>query len=189
MYVYGALCGAALSFAAINLIPNLQQFEPSRDMLGASAGIMAIVVATATLVPNRTVLLFFLGEVAIKYIAAFFVVVDLISLSYYSNSGGHFAHLGGALLGYVFIHRYKAGHDWSKGFNRIFDLIKRPFTGGSRMTVIHNQRKKKSDEDYNQERNKLQKRVDEILDKISKSGYESLTKEEKEILFKSSDKI
>jgi membrane associated rhomboid family serine protease len=189
VFVYGALAGALLSFAAINLIPNLQRFEPSTDMIGASAGVMAVALAAATLVPNRTVRLFFLGDVPLKYIAAFFVIVDIISLSYYSNSGGHFAHLGGALFGFIFVSRYKAGRDWSKGFNKLFDVVRSPFRSRSAMTVIHNQRKRKTDEEFNMEKNKLRERVDEILDKISRSGYESLTKEEKEILFKSSDKI
>jgi membrane associated rhomboid family serine protease len=190
VYVYGALTGAVLSFLSYQFIPNLHRFEPASVMLGASGGIMAIILATATLVPNMVVRVFFLFEVQLKYVAAFFVAIDVISLPYYNNSGGHFAHLGGALFGYLFMSQYKKGRDWSRWFNRSFDLLRSPFSrsGRSRMKVVHT-RTKKSDEEYALEKNKLQQRVDEILDKISRSGYESLTKEEKEILFRSSNKL
>lgn len=190
IYFYGALAGAALSFVVYELSPRLREFEHADYMLGASAGIMAIVLGIATLVPNASLRLLFIGEVQLKYIALFFVLIDLISLPYYSNSGGHIAHLGGAAFGSLFMFQFKRGRDWSKGFNRFFDFIRTPFIKGgrARMKVVYN-RRKKTDEDFNQEKNQLQQRVDHILDKISRSGYESLSKEEKDILFRSSNKL
>jgi len=189
VYVYGALCGAALSFLCYLFIPSLQQIEPANYMLGASAGIMAIVVGAATLVPNLQVTLMFIGNVSFKYIALFYVLLDLVSLQYYSNAGGHIAHLGGASFGFLAMTSFKKGNDWTRGFNNFFEWIRGILSGKPRMKVIHNNKMKKTDEQFNLERNKLQQQMDQILDKISRSGYDSLSKEEKEILFKSSKKI
>lgn len=189
MYVYGALAGAALSFLCYLLIPRLQEIEPAAYMLGASGGIMAIVVGAATLVPNLQVNLLFIGNVPFKYIAIFYVVLDLVSLQAYTNSGGHIAHLGGAALGYLSMTSFKKGKDWTRPFNDFFEWIRALFSGKKRMKVVHNNRMRKTDEQFNLEKNKLQQQMDAILDKISRSGYESLNKEEKEILFKSSKKL
>ena len=189
VFVYGALCGAALSFLCYLFIPSLQRIEPASCMLGASGGIMAIVVGAATLVPNLQVGLMFIGNVAFKYIALFYVLADLISLQYYSNAGGHIAHLGGAAFGFLAMTQFKKGTDWTRGFNNFFEWIRSIFSGRQRMKVVHNNKMKKTDEQFNLERNKLQQQMDAILDKISRSGYESLSKEEKDILFKSSKKL
>jgi hypothetical protein len=115
------------------------------------------------------------------------IFIDILSVATYDNIGGNLAHLGGAAFGFFAMLNYKKGRDWTKGFNALFDRIRSPFTKSANMKVVH--KRKKTDEEYNYEKNVLQHRVDQILDKISKSGYESLSKEEKDILFKSSDKL
>lgn len=184
VYVLGAISGAFFSFLCYQLIPSLHIMSVNSIMYGASAGVLAIVIAVATLLPNFSILVFFVGEIKLKWIAVFVVVIDIISLPGFENVGGHLAHLGGALFGYLFMLSYKKGNDWSKGYNAalaIVSLKKKP-----KLKVVHY--KKTTDEEYNYNKNLLQQKVDAILDKISKSGYDSLSKEEKDILFKASNK-
>ena len=185
-YVYGALTGAVFSFASYYLLPNLWPGKPDY-MLGASAGVMAILLAAATLAPDYKLYLMFFGAVSIKYIAFAYVVLDLAFLSG-SNTGGHLAHIGGALFGWFYIFQLRRGFDMSLGFNRALDGIKNFFNNKPQPNVrVTYRRPNTSNADFNAlSRNERQRRVDEILDKISKSGYDSLTKEEKEILFKAS---
>lgn len=188
VYVMAALCGAFLSFSAQHLFHNLKQFDPASGMLGASAGIMGVVLATATLLPDLSIRVLFIGNVTLKYIAIFFVVIDIISLPYYHNSGGHIAHLGGAVYGFLFSWQLRKGRDWSKPFNKGFDLLKSVFSGKPRTKMKVAYKRKVSDEEFNYSKMQEQQRIDEILDKISRSGYESLSKEEKDFLFKASNK-
>lgn len=184
LYVYGGLVGAALLIIAYNIFPGLNSELPYVKALGASAGVMAIVVAAATLVPDYTVFLFFLGAVRIKFIALFLVLLDLVSIPD-PNSGGHIAHLGGMLFGYIFIRQLQVGHDWSKPFNSFLEWMENLFTKRKQPRVVYKtenrQPKKSGAGDFPKDQ---QQRVDEILDKIKRSGYDSLSKEEKEFLFK-----
>jgi membrane associated rhomboid family serine protease len=186
LYCYGALCGALLALLAYKLIPALSQSANLSILLGASGGIMAVVVAAATLLPNHLIGIIFIGEVRLKYIALFVVLIDVISIPV-GNAGGHVAHLGGALFGYIFVRSLKSGFDLSKGFNKVFygitGIFKRRSHPSSKIKVVHRDIRK-VDEDYNLNQKRTQEQVDLILDKISKSGYESLSKSEKEILFK-----
>ncbi|MDZ4844942.1 MAG: rhomboid family intramembrane serine protease [Chitinophagales bacterium] len=184
LYIYGGLAGAVLLIIAYNIFPGLNPDLPYVKALGASAGVMAIVVAAATLVPDYTVFLFFFGAVRIKFIALFLVILDLVSIPD-PNSGGHIAHLGGMLFGYIFIKQLQVGHDWSKPFNNFLDWIANLFTKRKQPRVVYKtetrQPKKSRPADFSGDQ---QQRVDEILDKIKHSGYDSLSKEEKEFLFK-----
>lgn len=185
VYVYGGLIGAALAIATYYLIPTFQQHAPADFMVGASAGVMAIVLAAATLVPDYALHLIILGPVKLKFIALFVVVMDLIGITYFANAGGHISHLGGALFGYIFVMQMKKGTDLSLGFNNLIFRLKQLFRRRSKIKVVH--KRSVSDEEYNLKRKIRQEEIDEILDKISSSGYESLTKKEKEILFKASN--
>lgn len=185
VYVYGGLIGAALAIATYYLIPTFQQHAPADFMVGASAGVMAIVLAAATLVPDYALHLIILGPVRLKFIALFVVVMDLIGITYFANAGGHISHLGGALFGYIFVMQMKKGTDLSLGFNNLIFRLKQLFRRRSKIKVVH--KRSVSDEEYNLKRKIRQEEIDEILDKISSSGYESLTKKEKEILFKASN--
>ena len=191
-YVLGGISGAVLYILAFNVFPVFGEILPYSFALGASASVLAIVVAISTFIPNYTLHLMFIGPVKIKYIAVFSVILDILSIEG-GNPGGHIAHLGGALFGYFYIKQLQKGKDWATGFYKVFNTITSIFnTSKSRMNVVHarkgRSKRYKPDEDYNIQKASNQQRMDEILDKISKSGYESLTKEEKEILFKLSNK-
>ncbi|MGF1583709.1 MAG: rhomboid family intramembrane serine protease [Bacteroidales bacterium] len=185
VYILGGLAGAALYILSFNLFPAFEQVLPVSRALGASAGVLAVVIAISVYVPSYTIYLMFLGPVKLKYIAAFMIVLDIISISG-SNAGGHIAHLGGALFGWFFIRQYKKGKDITRGINLLLTSASNLFKRRSKLKVEY--RKTKSDYEYNKQKAMKQQHIDDILDKISKSGYESLTREEKEILFKVSKK-
>ncbi len=177
LYILGGISGAALLLISYQIFPGLTP----KPAIGASAGVLAMVIGAATLVPDYAVFLIFFGSVRLKYIAFFMVVIDLVSIQGL-NSGGHIAHLGGALFGYVFIKQLQVGHDWSKPFNGFFEALAGLFKKKEPRVVYktESQEHKKRSE-YPQDK---QQQVDAILDKISRSGYNSLTKEEKEFLFR-----
>lgn len=183
-YLLGGLSGAALYIAAYNLLPGLGIGQ----VLGASAAVMAIVIAISFYVPDYTIHLFFIGEVKIKYVALFYIVLDILQIAS-ENSGGHIAHLGGALYGYLFALQMKRGKDVGRGFSAYFDAMASMFSRKPKMKVAYkSQARKMTDHEYNKDKAISQKELDKILDKIAKSGYESLSKHEKEVLFKMSNK-
>lgn len=186
VYICGGLIGAVFAIISYYLIPSFSFFAPANIMVGASAGVMAIVLASATLVPDFTIHLIFLGSVRLKYIALFVLVLDLIGISSNENAGGHLAHIGGALFGYFFVVQMKKGNDFSVGFNKFWFWVKKIFRREPKIKIVH--KRSLSDEEYNLIKKSEQEEIDAILDKISTSGYESLTKKEKEILFKASNK-
>lgn len=188
-YIFGGIAGGLFYVAAFNLFPV---FGIARDMsiaLGASASVLAIVVAISFYVPEYTIRLLFFGPVKIKYIAIFTVILDVFMISS-SNAGGHLAHLGGALWGFLWI-KMIPGFDPTRIFEPLLNIGK-PRIGvkpKKRFKVSHNPAKAPlSDEDFNLQKASKQKRMDAILDKISRSGYDSLTREEKELLFSNSNK-
>ncbi|OFY87242.1 MAG: hypothetical protein A3F72_17230 [Bacteroidetes bacterium RIFCSPLOWO2_12_FULL_35_15] len=187
LYLLGGIAGALITLLLITIVPVFHPYI-GLPMVGASAGVTAIIVAAATIVPNYRMNLMFIGPVKLIYVALFVLLLDVLNLAAYDNVGGNLAHLGGALMGYVFIQQYKKGRDMSTGINRFFDWISNLFKSSpkSKMKVAY--KRKVSDEEYNYNKKLEQEKIDTILDKISKSGYESLTKAEKEILFKASGK-
>ncbi|WP_293301376.1 rhomboid family intramembrane serine protease [Pedobacter sp. UBA4863] len=168
VYWGGAIIGA-LAFALIfNLSPQLNAGGAS--LIGASAAVMAIFSAVATLVPNYSIRLLLFGDVRLKYLLLVYVLIDIVGTSPGSgNIGGNLAHLGGALFGFVYIKLLQSGTDLSNF------LVKKP-----KMKVVRNEPQKKKTEVVNQEE------IDAILDKISKTGYEKLTAKEKQTLFDAS---
>jgi membrane associated rhomboid family serine protease len=185
-YILGGLTGAILYIAAFNSFPVFENVRNVSFALGASASVLAILVATATYLPNFTVNLILIGPVKLKWIAVFFVAIDLLSIES-GNPGGHIAHLGGAMYGYLFISNLKKGRNIAAWFDKTANYIATMFKPKSNLKVAY--KRKTSDEEYNLKKTEKQKKIDEILDKISKSGYESLTKEEKETLFKMSKNL
>lgn len=188
-YIFGGIAGALFYVAAFNLFPVFGIARDSSIALGASASVLAIVVAISFYVPEYTIRLLFIGPVRIKYIAIFTVILDVFMISS-SNAGGHLAHLGGALWGFLWI-KIIPGFDPTRIFEPLLNIGK-PKIGvkpKKRFKVRHNPNQTPvSDEDYNRQKAVKQKRMDAILDKISRSGYDSLTKEEKELLFSNSNK-
>jgi len=186
VYLTGGLAGGLLYVLFYNIFPVFEAVRDGSIAMGASASVMAIVVAVATYRPERRMHLVFIGPVKIVYIAiVMFVFTSLVDFSV--NTGGKIAHIGGGLMGFVFAHYYRKGKDILKGFDAIMDRISSWFKPEKRkMKVTH---KRSSDDiEYKQEKAHEQKEIDEILDKISKAGYDSLSAKEKELLFKMSDK-
>jgi membrane associated rhomboid family serine protease len=206
VYLAGGLAGGLFYILVFNLVPEL----PVKNSLalGASASVMAVVLAVATYKPKVSMYLLFFGEVKIIYIALFALVLDALFLFSGQNVGGHLAHLGGAALGWFFAYKYKAGQNILLGFERFMDSFFSLFgVSGSntkktkaKMTVNygtksysapqapHERQAETSEIAYNARKKAHQDKIDAILDKISKSGYDSLTKEEKEILFNERNK-
>lgn len=185
VYLLGGICGALVYIIAFNVFPAFTSVVADSAAIGASASVMAIVVAIAVYVPDYTVQLFLFGRIKIKYMAlAIFILTSVMDFSV--NSGGKLAHIGGALFGYFYIISLKQGHDIGKGFNKIIDFFVTMFKPRKKLKVTH--KKVATEYEYNKIKTEHQKRINLILDKISKGGYDSLTKEEKEALFNESQK-
>ena len=183
VYMMGSWMGAALYILFYNIFPYFKDVIDVSTCIGASAGIMSIIVATAVLLPDYSIMIF-IWNIRMKWLAAIFVGIDIISINFDGNAGGHIAHLGGALFGYIYIASYRNGNDLSVWFNNVADVIVSVFSKKKKLKVSYVKSKPKSS--ARKEDTAKQKKIDLILDKISKSGYESLSAEEKEILFKAS---
>src|SRR5471030_2321247 len=175
LYIMGGLAGAFLFVLCFNTIPAFTHANAaySSIMVGASASVMAIIVATATLLPDYTISLILIGPVRLKWLALFFVIIDFLGISGL-NAGGEISHLGGALLGYLYINQLQKGNDWIVNISKLFKA--RP-----KLKVVSKNTSRTAPAVPRQED------IDIILDKISKSGYDSLSKQEKEILFRASN--
>ncbi|MEM9052397.1 MAG: rhomboid family intramembrane serine protease, partial [Bacteroidota bacterium] len=190
VYFYGGIAGFLLYFLAYNLFPV---FSGSNSIIiGASASVIAILVAIATYSPNMVVRLVLIGNVQLKWIAIFFVALDVLFLDG-GNSGGRLAHLGGALLGFTYARSLQGGKDWATGFNSFADSFADLFKRKPKMKVASSKKKSSKSNQTSPKKEKStvsseQKKIDEILDKISQSGYDSLSKAEKEYLFNASNK-
>lgn len=189
LYVLGGICGGLLYILSYNVFPYFEDKVYFSYLLGASASVLAIVVAAGVREPNYPVQLMFFGTVRLKYVAIFMVVLDLLFMTS-SNAGGHIAHLGGALSGWWFAAGLLKGHDATKWINGILDWfsglsgprrVKKP-----KMEVHYGDKQK--DYDYNAMKKEGEAEVDRILDKLRKSGYGSLSEEEKRKLFDASKK-
>lgn len=185
LYLLGGIAGALLTIILFSIFPTFQPYH-NMPMVGASAGVTAIIIASATLVPNYKINMLFIGSVKLIYVVLFVVFVNFLNVASYSNVGGNLSHLGGALMGYIFIQQYKKGNDLSVWINRFFDWITGLFKISSARKLKVAYKRHVSDEEYNYNKKITQQEIDAILDKISRSGYESLSKSEKEILFKAS---
>jgi membrane associated rhomboid family serine protease len=194
-YLAGGLAGAVLYIVTFNLFPLLREEHYNSIAMGASASVLSILIAIAYYVPDYSVNLLLIGRVKMKYIAIVVLLIDLVAIFGVNNSnpdeinfGGHVAHIGGALWGFLYAFYLKKGKDLYK----IFYGIKLPEFKSTRKDEYETYRQPNgrplTDEDYNRKKTATQEEIDSILDKISRSGYESLSKEEKELLFKSSDK-
>ncbi len=186
VYLLGGLAGAFLYIVSFNVFPVFAEVLPRSIALGASASVMAIVIGVAAYVPNYVVRLILIGPVKIKYIAIAALVFTSI-LDFSTNTGGKIAHLGGAAFGFLYVTQYKKGKDIGKWFDQIMDSIFSFFKPRKKMKVSY-KKPPKDDKEYNKHKAHQQEDVNRILDKISKAGYDSLSKKEKEILFKMSDK-
>ncbi|MBS2210497.1 rhomboid family intramembrane serine protease [Carboxylicivirga mesophila] len=184
VYFLGGLLGVVFYLISYNLIPVLHQQVPYAILMGASGSVMAILFAIARYAPNHKIYLLFFGAVQLKYVALVALILDLISIPQLSNTGGHLTHIGGAAFGYFYGGSISQGRDVTMGFNRMMDRLATLFKPKSKLKVTH--RRPMSDMEYNSRKVNKQQEVDRILDKIKKSGYDSLSKEEKQTLFDAS---
>ncbi len=183
VYFLGVIIGGLVFLLSYNIFPTL--LNNNTALVGASAGVTAVLIFICAYIPNQEVRIIFFN-VKLWYVGAFFVLMDLIQIPYGGNVGGRLAHLGGALLGYIYARQLLNGNDIGAGFSKmqkgIGDMFKKKEKKGPLKTVYKKGRASKKDFDYDKEAR--QRKVDAILDKISKSGYESLSKAEKDFLFK-----
>ncbi len=184
-YILGGLFGGITLVIAYNYIPVFKPLANEAIAIGASASVFAIMVAIATYAPNYALKFPLIGFLKLKYIATFMVFIDILSIPK-GNAGGHIAHIGGAIFGYFYVKKLQKGKDLSIDFFYIFNIIKSTFKIKKPLKKVY--KRPKSDYEFNSEKSKKQKEVDKILEKIAKSGYESLNKKEKATLFRASKK-
>ena len=186
VYFLGVIFGGLLFLFSYNFFPAFENSKPY--MIGSSAGVMSLLIFMSTYSPNLEVRLI-IFNVKLLYIGIAFMMLDVIQIPY-GNAGGHIAHLGGALLGFIYANNLKKGVDIGLPVERIisklFNLLQ---LNKSKLNVAFKNKSKKNFNDPNDDDlKKHQKKIDEILDKISSSGYESLSKKEKDFLFKAGNK-
>ena len=187
-YILGGLCGGILEIIAHAVFPALQ--GTYSVIVGASGSIMAIFLSLAFYRPNLKVMLFGIFPIRLFFLALFFLLSDLISLGL-DDGTAHFAHIGGALFGILSVYKINSSNNVVNRLQMIGDRLSIIF---SKLSSIKLKKKKsvnsrfKTDEEYNMEKKSNQQKTDKILDKISKSGYDSLSKKEKDFLFNQSKK-
>ncbi len=191
IYIVGGVAGAVAYLFMYNTVPFYMDRSGGPGMVGASAAVDAIVIAAATLLPNYTIHLMFFGPVKIKYIAIFTVVMSFLSATG-GNAGGNIAHLGGAGIGYLYIKSLNSGTDIGRWVIVVMNFFKSFFVRQPKMKVSSKKKKTKTTASTTTSSTMSnvadQQEIDAILDKISQSGYESLSKEEKQRLFNASKK-
>jgi membrane associated rhomboid family serine protease len=185
VYLLGGVSGAIVYIISFNVFPVFADIVSESVAIGASASVMAIVIAAAVYVPDYQVNLLFFGRIKIKYIALLIFIFTSV-MDFSVNSGGKLAHIGGALLGYLYIIQLRQGRDIGKWINRIIDFFTTIFKPRKKIRVTY--KKPVTDYDYRKAKADHQEKINKILDKISKAGYDSLTREEKDLLFSESQK-
>ena len=186
VYFLGVILGGLVFLVSYNVFPTL--LNTNTSLIGASAGVTAVLLFISAYIPNQEIRLFGLINIKLWYLGAFVVLMDLIQIPLGGNIGGRLAHLGGAFLGYFYARQLLKGKDIGEGFSKLLTSIGQLFKPRKRkapLKTVHKRdraKKAKSGIDYDKETR--QKKIDAILDKISKSGYESLSKAEKDFLFK-----
>jgi len=184
IFIYGGLAGAFAFMLAYNFVPSLQAQLPYATAIGASAGVMAVAVATTILSPGYKIFPMIGGGIPLWALTALYVISDLATVSI-SDTGNLVAHLAGALTGILFILFLRRGYDWSRWMSNFFDWVNnlfnpdKPKKGKSIKEELFY---KSSSAPYKKTPNVTQQRIDEILDKINQKGYSFLTVEEKELL-------
>ncbi|SEB35271.1 Membrane associated serine protease, rhomboid family [Tenacibaculum sp. MAR_2009_124] len=178
-YLYGTLFGGLIFMISYNFFPALQNDTDRSILIGASAGISAIFIGVATYMPNYEVKFPLIGFVKLWILAAIWIAIDIIQIPV-SNTGGRLAHLGGALFGFMYV-SYASNKEITI-FNSLTEIFKKKEKKAPLKTVYNSGKKNTYTNESNKSSN--QREVDSILDKISKSGYETLSKEEKDFLFR-----
>lgn len=185
LYVWGGIAGAVLFMLSYNIFPYFQHLANDSYLMGASASVMAIVFAVAFYQKDLEVNLLIVGKVKLIYLAIFTFVIDLLAITS-SNAGGHLAHIGGALLGVYFAVQIQKGKDLTRPMNRLIDWFVNLGKRKPKMKVSY--KRTETDYEYNARKHQEIVDLDSILDKLKRSGYESLSSDEKKRLFDASRK-
>jgi membrane associated rhomboid family serine protease len=191
-YIYGGIAGGALALLICTFFPQMiSGYQP--QLIGASAGVSAVLMAAASIAPRYELMLFGVFRVQLMYLVLFRIVLDLFAISYFNNAGGSIAHLGGVFYGYLFVSQLQQGNDLSIGFNRLMDRIVNYTNNfgrrGPRVAYRNeklSRKKNVGNSGSNPGAANSEDKLNRILDKISESGYSSLSKEEQQFLFKKS---
>jgi membrane associated rhomboid family serine protease len=188
IFLYGALAGALGYMLAFNIIPPLREHISYAQAYGASAGIMAIAIATTTLAPNYRIFTMLNGGIPIWIITVLYLIIDLATIPE-NNPGGHIAHIAGGLMGFWFIVMMQRGHDWSDWMNNFYDWLSNLFNPDKpkKGKPVKSQLFYKATvQPFKKTPTVTQQKIDEILDKINQKGYHSLSEDEKEVLKRAS---
>ena len=180
VYFLGVVVGGITFILSYTFFPVFQNSSPV--MIGASAGVMAVFIFMSTYSPDLEIRLI-LFNVKLRYLGIAFLLLDIVQIPY-GNAGGHLAHLGGAILGFYYVKQLKNGKDIGKPFKNFIYKIMNIFLRKPKMRTVYKREKSQKINKKVSDAGEKQKRIDGILDKISISGYESLTQAEKDFLFK-----
>lgn len=183
LYILGGFAGALFFILTYNTLPYFRPVVTSSTLIGASASVMAIVFAISFYRKDLEINLLFLGRVKLIYLALGTLVIDFLAITS-SNAGGHIAHIGGALLGILYALQMRQGNDFTKPINKVLDWVVNLRKPKPKMRVTY--KRGETDMEYNERKNKDREDIDQILDKLKRSGYESLSSEEKKKLFDAS---
>jgi membrane associated rhomboid family serine protease len=189
VFVYGALGGALAFVLAYNFLPSLQAQMPVATAIGASAGVMAIAIATTMISPGYRIFPMIGGGIPLWVLTAFYIISDLATISF-SDTGNLIAHIAGAVTGFLFILFLRKGFDWGRWMNNFFDWVNNLFNPDKPKkgkNIKDELFYKSSATPYTKTPNLTRQRVDEILDKINQHGYTCLTNEEKDLLKRASE--
>ncbi len=176
----GIISGGLIYILSYNFLPGLQTRQSL--LVGASAGVMSVVIGIATHIPQYSLRFRFIGNIKLLYIAIALVVLDIVQIPA-GNAGGHLAHLGGSLIGFLLTNYLNQGKSFIDSFESLFSKNKK-----QPLKTVYKNTKQKTSRHQKETKSEQQQRIDSILDKISKSGYDTLTKEEKDYLFKAGKK-
>lgn len=191
VYFLGAIVGGLFFVLAFNLFPHFEQQIAASYLVGASAAVLAVVVAAAVRAPGYVVNMLFVGAVKLRTLAIVTVVVSFLLLAS-ENAGGNFAHIGGALAGWVFAVMLNKGHDVTSLINAVGDFFSKAATtvrnrrNRPKSKFTHSSSRHSVDYEYNARKKEKEETMNRILEKIKQSGYSSLSEEEKKQLFNAS---
>ncbi|MDX1363084.1 rhomboid family intramembrane serine protease [Arenibacter latericius] len=184
VYFLGVIFGGMIFLLSYNIFPAL--IGQNTSLIGASAGVTAVLIFICTYLPNQEVRVIFFN-IKLWHIGVLVVLMDLIQISLGNNIGGGLAHIGGAALGYYYASQLPKGNDIGSWFSNLLDSFRNMFKGKEKkasMKTVYRRESKSSKTTRSYDKESRQRKIDAILDKISKSGYESLSKAEKDFLFK-----
>lgn len=185
IYILGGIAGAIFFMLAYNVFPYFRMVAPFSSLIGASASVMAIVFAVSFYRKDLEINLLLIGRIKLIYLAVFTFLIDLLAITS-QNAGGHIAHLGGALFGIWFASAIRSGKDLTAPMNRVLDNI---INWGKPRRKMHvSYKRSETDQEYNARKHAENQELDAILDKLKRSGYNSLSAEEKKKLFDASKK-